>query len=434
MKKEKGITLIALIITIIVMLILVAVTINVALEGGLFTKAKDAAVKTDKHGIYETIVSGAVFTNDGDIDVETTKTNAITTLTAEDGNTVTDKGRGILQVDSKSGTYYYQITTTEIKILDKLPDASDYIGDYVNYDPLLMDDDTYFDRIYCSIETNSIQNIAADSKQNWKIFGIDNNGRILITTEDAIPSSTYNNQSYNSLRLSGKFGNFNSRISANLILNCYSGIYGLGKYADKTAYTYVFDTAKTGSSMTYYSTYKDGTTNKYTTMNTGGRSINVEDVNEINGYTPETYESHTYSYDSENYICVDNVRGTGNYQYYGVYDETENTVLNYTSLPTATVYYTNYTYSLGNSTKAQQLLRSNSSYFLASWACDGDATGLLKYYQRIVENNTVTSAYMLSSRNDTSAKWSYIRPIVTLASNVELTEQDENGVWQLGYK
>ena len=41
MKKEKGITLIALIITIIVMLILVAVTISVALNGGLFNNAKD---------------------------------------------------------------------------------------------------------------------------------------------------------------------------------------------------------------------------------------------------------------------------------------------------------------------------------------------------------------------------------------------------------
>ena len=46
MKKEKGITLIALIITIIVMLILVGVTINVALNGGLFTTAKNTVDRT----------------------------------------------------------------------------------------------------------------------------------------------------------------------------------------------------------------------------------------------------------------------------------------------------------------------------------------------------------------------------------------------------
>ena len=40
MKKQKGITLIALIITIIIMLILVGVTVTVSLNGGLFTTAK----------------------------------------------------------------------------------------------------------------------------------------------------------------------------------------------------------------------------------------------------------------------------------------------------------------------------------------------------------------------------------------------------------
>ena len=46
MKEQKGITLVALVITIIVMLILVGVSITVALNGGLFTNAKDAANNT----------------------------------------------------------------------------------------------------------------------------------------------------------------------------------------------------------------------------------------------------------------------------------------------------------------------------------------------------------------------------------------------------
>lgn len=46
MKEQKGITLVALVITIIVMLILVGVSITVALKGGLFTSAKDAANNT----------------------------------------------------------------------------------------------------------------------------------------------------------------------------------------------------------------------------------------------------------------------------------------------------------------------------------------------------------------------------------------------------
>ena len=46
LKNQKAITLIALIITIIVMLILVGVTIDVALDGGLFSKAEEATELT----------------------------------------------------------------------------------------------------------------------------------------------------------------------------------------------------------------------------------------------------------------------------------------------------------------------------------------------------------------------------------------------------
>ena len=47
MKNNKGITLIALVITIIVMLILVGVTISMAVNGGLFNKAGEAVGKTE---------------------------------------------------------------------------------------------------------------------------------------------------------------------------------------------------------------------------------------------------------------------------------------------------------------------------------------------------------------------------------------------------
>lgn len=47
MKNQKGITLVALVITIIVMLILVVVTINIATDGGLFDTARNAANDTN---------------------------------------------------------------------------------------------------------------------------------------------------------------------------------------------------------------------------------------------------------------------------------------------------------------------------------------------------------------------------------------------------
>ena len=60
MTQNKGITLIALIITIIVMLILVGVTINVALNGGLFEKAETATKQTQIEAEKEELLSAVV--------------------------------------------------------------------------------------------------------------------------------------------------------------------------------------------------------------------------------------------------------------------------------------------------------------------------------------------------------------------------------------
>ena len=60
MRNQKGITLIALIITIIVMLILVAVTVSVALNGGVFDNAKNASDKTQRQAEKEELIGAMV--------------------------------------------------------------------------------------------------------------------------------------------------------------------------------------------------------------------------------------------------------------------------------------------------------------------------------------------------------------------------------------
>ena len=53
MKGQKGITLVALVITIIVMLILVGVSVTVALNGGLFDTADEAVNLTNQELVKE---------------------------------------------------------------------------------------------------------------------------------------------------------------------------------------------------------------------------------------------------------------------------------------------------------------------------------------------------------------------------------------------
>lgn len=55
MKEQKGITLVALIITIIVMLILVAVTISIALNGGIFDQARRSTRATQLAQVKEAV-------------------------------------------------------------------------------------------------------------------------------------------------------------------------------------------------------------------------------------------------------------------------------------------------------------------------------------------------------------------------------------------
>lgn len=67
MKEQKGITLVALVITIIVMLILVGVSVTVALQGGLFSTAKDAATQTNEQKEAERNLSNGVVNVDDNI-------------------------------------------------------------------------------------------------------------------------------------------------------------------------------------------------------------------------------------------------------------------------------------------------------------------------------------------------------------------------------
>lgn len=56
MKKQEGITLVALVITIIIMLILVGVTVTLVLDSGLLEKAKTAANRTNEETLNEQAV------------------------------------------------------------------------------------------------------------------------------------------------------------------------------------------------------------------------------------------------------------------------------------------------------------------------------------------------------------------------------------------
>lgn len=71
MKGQKGITLVALVITIIVMLILVGVSITVAINGGLFDKARSGATNTALEANKEyNLSTGSVTIDNNTVDID----------------------------------------------------------------------------------------------------------------------------------------------------------------------------------------------------------------------------------------------------------------------------------------------------------------------------------------------------------------------------
>lgn len=158
MRKQKGITLIALIITIIIMMILVGVTVTVAIKGELFDKAKQAATGMTMAQIQEKaeMVKYTVFieTESGSNTVIGTKAEYIKRLATEFGVTDNEiKGNKVIVADGK-----YDIIVKNSNLDIEVVEHSDYI-DKSSIISLEFDDENIVenDKIYGIILSTNLK-------------------------------------------------------------------------------------------------------------------------------------------------------------------------------------------------------------------------------------------------------------------------------------
>ena len=190
-KNNKGITLIALIITIIVMLILVGVTVTVALDGGLFESAQTAVDKTEL---------------------------------AKRGEKVTGESLTQYYVDRANGTIpstqtleQYILSKYNLEIGDKVDYQEGTSGSYT----------TPTDKgIYASeILSSGTYKVGATNREieagdlSWVVLGVNSSGHIELVSEELTDNSLY---------LKGIQGYINSEEELN---NFCNSIYGKGKGA-----------------------------------------------------------------------------------------------------------------------------------------------------------------------------------------------------------
>ena len=295
MKKQRGITLIALVITIIVLLILAGVSIAMLTgNNGILSQAQKASEETKIAEEKEQIglawngatavkqAQGAITASDIESQLsQNGVTNAevsgdiVVKFEDEDG---TSRWYKLENVGTITGPYKSEeevpTATTLVDMFKKAqtdgcaggetctnPEEHLHIGDYVSYNPIATGDDGTEEKYkyeslsskngYTNLE-KQVYTVNNDTeKVNWIVLGLSEDGNnLLITSGSPVRKEGTNTPSSDNpyLYLKGSTGYINAEDE----LTNISKIYGNGDFAE------------------------------------GARSITVEDVNKLTGYNPET--------------------------------------------------------------------------------------------------------------------------------------------------
>ena len=426
--NKKGITLIALVITIIVLLILAGVSISMLTgDNAILSKAWQAKEATRGSQVKEyvdlaaTSNEGVGYTG-GD---KVTKDKAISDL--KEKGELTDKEVELLKdedvitiggieidfsVLGGSRTWTYDANNLTCTYGTKTVK----IGDYVNYSSTEGTTET----TYTSPEDKNgyaDQEFSSNYGGTWQVLGVDEEGCLMLISSDII-KRTSDGYFY----LGGQDGYVNGITELNKI----SEIYGKGKYAKSARSVNVDDVNK----ITGYvdNVYNAGTSNveqtgnqvKYT-LNTDGY-IHYEGTKYPTTDTTSTRTSFTYWTGSEWKTLESGKSATLTHNYYYYYPQTLST----TSSSDTTIK------NKENSKNAYDLLFTNTSsvyYWLGSQCVDA-YVGYACFGVRLVYNGFVSGISLSFSSGSTNLYGYGVRPAVSLKSTIKLEPNGENS-WKI---
>ena len=241
LKNKKGITLIALVVTIVVLLILAGVTISLLLdENGIIAKSKDARNANRAGAIKEEITlwkadkfaadNGAGSHESMDDFLARLKTRGL--ISDEDIATIKDTKK--LQVGKETIVFPSDAKT----LVQAFKDNEIKVGDYLNYNDYVDESKTY------TTATNengwADQKYTATKNTYWQVLGLDSTGeKLMLISQSPIKKEMKTDDTAEAwektpyLVLKGAYGYVNCK----QILNNVSGIYStsLGKAESLTA-------------------------------------------------------------------------------------------------------------------------------------------------------------------------------------------------------
>ena len=407
--QNNGITLVALVITIIVLLILAMVTINILINEGIIGHANNAVRGYEVAEEKELI--GLAYQN-YKMD-QLRDSNAQLTVDGANGGNPIAKEEGMWTIIFDKSRNKYELTedgTVDVA-KERWKDNGDgtiskgtvtvQIGDYINYDCGASETNKL---TYWSFGANNgyteygSQAFEITNNPKWKILGVNGSGNILITTADPIQTKKGGD-----FCLQGRKGFVNGPDE----LDAISEIFGHGEHAE------------------------------------GARSITVEDINKITGYTPSTPSKYTYTKkveDGKIYRNGETSSRVSSYAYYENNDikgEWKQLASGETS---PEISHTAYSYSIDNTNAAKKMLTkkddasSDAEYFLAtrSVSCSNDhasfdlfmvSTGSKVLLGSLYQSNQIASGVGYCSGG--------VRPVITLASDVSIEYDSTNNIWKI---
>ena len=430
--KNKGITLIALVITIIVLLILAGVSIAMLTgENGILSQAQKAGEQTDigkeKEDIALAYNGAKAEKNGGDVEADDINRNFNynnTNATARGSNPIivefNDSHRKY-QIDVNGNITQLDIrgeTTTEKTLVQAFKNGDIKVGDYISYNPIATgetgNEDKYF---YKSLQTsngyeNQIYSVNNDTEKiHWIVLGLsDDENNLLITTESPVRKEGTNNPASDdpNFYMKGLTGVYVNAITE---LDNISKIYGNGDLADSE---------KT-------------------------RSITIEDINKLTGFNPdEDYTSgeETINEYGNNIIVQGN--GDGTYKYSGSngisgifssnhrhsgfqYIDDSNQYRTIEANDTSTIAnlrVTYYDYIVDMNMVNEDIYNKffNSTYWLASRTVNVE-TDNARFYMRVIFKDSVTAYTLFKSTGNSIYYSGYgVRPVVYLKSAITVND------------
>ena len=426
-KGSKGITLIALVITVIVLLILAGVTIaTLTGDNGILTKAGDAKTSTEigvEKEKVELSAVGALAKDNGEEIKREYLNDELTSYIGTEGTdyTLSETAPFVVKYLDSGRSY----------VIDENGNVSEYvniaeyvkIGDLVNYTPDDKEEDEYYDKFGETYSGYANGNIGQDDTLKWRVLNINTDGTVDLISDKPTSSLVY---------FKGARGYNNGVYLLNDYCKTMYSNSSLGAEARSLNIEDIQDKMKVVDEETGKKAYEN-----YTASNTGTKYGNTYSYSSNkwyplqwkndNGITGESKQETVTSYETEADAKAQETESdlivTQTHWYLSSSDMQSNFISADTRDTTkaSSMYY--------------ELLCNNGSsyYWLASRYVRTDNSSYFNFGLRGVGRGSVRGAIMFYSRGYATFDGSYVRPVVSLKSNIINTDggYNETTGWSL---